>query len=110
MFALRAFNVETASVVERSGGGDLFVQTRFKWWLDAVTNLYKENPPRNPIFTALAHILQEKHLTRYKLKKIVETRLQDALRKQPPETLSDVELYAEGTATQLLQLQVRILR
>ena len=106
MFALRAFNVETASVIERAGQGAVFAQMRFQWWMDAISNLYKRQPPANPIFRALAYILQTQDFTRYRLKKIVETRRDDAMREKPFETLSDLETYAEGTASQLLQLQV----
>eukprot|EP00210_Caulerpa_lentillifera_P006981 g6676.t1 len=106
IFALRAFNVETASVIERAGTGDVFIQMRFNWWFDAITGLYKLSPPRNPVFIALAEVLRKHHFTRYRMKQIVETRLNDALRRGPPNTLTDLESYANGTAVQLLLLQV----
>ena len=106
IFALRAFHVETASVEERAGRELLFSQMRFQWWLDAVSNLYKNQPPANPIFRALFHLIQDRDLTRYRLRKIVETRQSDALRDKPFETVSDLEAYADGTAVQLMHLQV----
>ena len=45
-------------------------------------------------------------LTRYRLQKMVNTREADMLEAEPPPTLKQLEDYAEGTATQLLQLQV----
>lgn len=110
VFALRAFNVETASVIERAGQGGVFAQMRFQWWLDAVSNLYKSQTPANPIFRALAQILQTQHLTRHRFKTIVETRRSDALREGLFESMSDLEMYADGTAGQLLQLQVADLK
>ena len=45
-------------------------------------------------------------LTRYRLQKMVNTREADMLEPEPRPTLKQLEDYAEGTATQLLQLQV----
>lgn len=45
-------------------------------------------------------------LTRYRLQKIIGTRETDLLETDPPATLEQLEAYAEGTASQLLQLQV----
>lgn len=45
-------------------------------------------------------------LTRYRLQKIINVREQDLLEPDPPATLQALEDYAEGTASQLLQLQV----
>jgi hypothetical protein len=45
-------------------------------------------------------------LTRYRLQKILNVREHDMLESDPPATLQALEEYAEGTASQLLQLQV----
>lgn len=45
-------------------------------------------------------------LTRYRLQKIINVREHDMLESDPPANLQALEEYAEGTASQLLQLQV----
>jgi hypothetical protein len=45
-------------------------------------------------------------LTRYRLQKILNVREHDMLESDPPASLQALEEYAEGTASQLLQLQV----
>ena len=45
-------------------------------------------------------------LTRYRLQKILNVREHDMLESDPPASLHALEEYAEGTASQLLQLQV----
>lgn len=95
-------------MIERSGEGAMFAQMRFQWWMDAISNLYKGQSAANPIFRALAKILETRNLTRYRLKRIVETRRSDALREGPFPTLEALESYADGTAGQLMHLQVSI--
>ena len=45
-------------------------------------------------------------LTRYRLQKIINVREHDMLESDPPANIQALEEYAEGTASQLLQLQV----
>lgn len=54
--------------------------------------------------TCKVHLRQP--LTRYRLQKIVNARELDLIEPDPPATLQQLESYAEGTASQLLQLQV----
>lgn len=46
---------------------------------------------------------------RYRLLRIIGTREEDYLASEPPNTMEDLEQYAEGTAAQLQGLQVCIL-
>lgn len=50
--------------------------------------------------------MQQRPLTRYRLQKIINTREADFSATDPPPSLKSLEEYAEGTASQLLQLQV----
>ncbi len=43
---------------------------------------------------------------RYRLQRIVNTRESDIINAGPPRDIASVEDYAEGTASQLVQLQV----
>jgi len=59
---------------------------------------------RNVLFM---QVIAEKSLTRYRLQQIINTREQDLLEPSQPQAIAELEAYAEGTATQLLFLQVR---
>jgi NADH dehydrogenase [ubiquinone] 1 alpha subcomplex assembly factor 6 len=58
------------------------------------------------VVTALAEVLRVAPLTRYRLQQIVSTREEDLLGHAQPASLAAIERYAEGTAGQLLQLQL----
>lgn len=51
-------------------------------------------------------MIAEPPLTRYRLQQIVNSREQDLLQPSQPEATAELESYAEGTASQLLFLQV----
>ena len=51
-------------------------------------------------------VIAERPLTRYRLQQIVNTREQDLLQRSQPEATAELESYADGTASQLLFLQV----
>lgn len=51
-------------------------------------------------------VIAERPLTRYRLQQIINTREQDLLEPSQPQATAELEAYAEGTATQLLFLQV----
>ncbi len=62
------------------------------------------SPPGQP----LSQVLQQRPLTRYRMQRILTTREEDLASKDPPPTLRSLEAYGEGTASQLLQLQVMV--
>ncbi|KAI7839929.1 hypothetical protein COHA_006323 [Chlorella ohadii] len=106
LFALRAFNVETALIGEHAKG-EMLVLMRCQWWRDAVNDCFKGKPPAQPVVTALAEVLGAGHqLTRYRLQQLVSAREEDLLRTEQPASLAALERYAEGTAGQLLHLQL----
>jgi NADH dehydrogenase [ubiquinone] 1 alpha subcomplex assembly factor 6 len=77
-----------------------------QWWRDAVNSCYKGSPPAQPVALALADALRRRQLSRYRLQRIVSAREEDLLRPGAPPSLAALELYAEGTASQLLLLQL----
>ena len=79
---------------------------RCQWWRDAVNAAYKSRAPEQPTMTALAAVLKEKNLTRYRLQKIISTREENMLRQTAPETLEKLEEFSEGIYSQLLYLQL----
>lgn len=55
---------------------------------------------------ALPQVMQQRPLTRYRLQRIVSVREEEMASQEPPPSLRALEEYGEGTAGQLLMLQV----
>lgn len=55
LFALHAFNVETALVPDQASQVAL-AQLRFQWWREAINSLSKETPVRHPVIQALTQV------------------------------------------------------
>ena len=131
-FALRAFNVELASVkgshnLRRKGdtGGfsdtpaTVALQMRMQWWKDALGEIYEEpsSPPasdpalqnlsiscwNSPIVRALDHANQQVKFTRRFLDRLVDARRLDLEVKQL-DTLDEAINYADETVSSLLYL------
>lgn len=132
-FALRAFNVELASVkgshnLRRKGGheaggdfGDtsttVALEIRMQWWKDALGEIYGDPPTasdpalrnlslscwKSPIVRALDHANQQYGFTRRFLERLVEARALD-LHVQQLRTLDESITYAEETVSSLLYL------
>ena len=102
---LRAFNVETAQIAD-AARTEMLVMMRCRWWRDAVNSAFKGSAPDHLVATALGDALRRRPLTRYRLQRVIATREEDMLRTAQPATLAAVEDYAEGTASQLLYLQL----
>ena len=79
-----------------------------QWWKDALNDCYRGKPPAQPVVAALAEVLRCGHLlTRYRLQQIVAAREEDLTRPdQQPPSLAALEALADGTAGQLLHLQL----
>eukprot|EP00877_Chromochloris_zofingiensis_P009041 jgi/Chrzof1/4390/Cz14g11110.t1 len=107
ILALRAFNLETLLIGENVKSKEpVMIQIRFQWWRDAIQSISSSHPVPHPVLTALWFVNQHRKLNRYHLKRILDTRESDLLDNQPPLTMTDLEQYAEGTASQLLYLQL----
>lgn len=105
VFALRSFNVELAGIADQVKE-KLVVPMRMQWWRDGVNGIFKDKPIRHPVIQCLHQVHLRQPLTRYRLQKIVNARELDLIEPDPPATLQQLESYAEGTASQLLQLQL----
>ena len=55
-----------------------------QWWRDAINDCYKGKPPAQPVVTALAAVLAQRPLTRYRLQQIVSAREEDLLAAEQP--------------------------
>ena len=134
-FAIRALNVELASIkdgsVSRKVGGAQFEESgasmalkiRVQWWRDALSQIYGEEGSsdgadnqgvmsgmasscwNNPVVRVLDHAVQEKMLTRRFLERLLEAREED-LDVRQVETFQDVMAYAEATQSSLFYLSL----
>eukprot|EP00798_Chlamydomonas_sp_ICE-L_P014327 gene14327-20313_t len=87
------------------------VQIRYQWWRDAVGAAFSSSGaipvPQHPVIQALHTVLQHGvPLKKYHFSRLIDTREQDMVDSQPPLTMEGLETYAEGTASQLLYLQL----
>lgn len=102
VFAIRAFNVETAQirdlVTEKATG-----KMRVQFWRDSINAIYKKEPPKHPVALTLATAVG-----RYKLSKLWFSRLLDAreanLSVNHYSSTKELEDYAENTFSSLLYL------
>lgn len=128
-FAVRAFNVEIASIKDgneqrrrRHGAGEgssLALRMRMQWWRDALGQLYPmaddantETPAtdaltcsHNPVVRALHVAVEESNLTRRFLERLLDARDAD-LEIQQMATMEDAKMYAEDTWASLLYLSL----
>ncbi|KAJ9505397.1 hypothetical protein QJQ45_009574 [Haematococcus lacustris] len=107
ILALRALNIETALVAEQVKSKEpALVQVRYQWWRDGISAAFKGSAPKHPVLLALQAVLPGSAMKAYPMKRLLEAREADALDTQPPLAVDGLEQYAEGTASQLLYLQL----
>lgn len=102
-FVLRAFNVETARILESARELNL-ASIRLQWWRDALDGLYKGKKLEHPVVTALSAVVEEHKLSKHWFSRLIDARQSDLAMEGAPRTISDVERYAENTASALLYL------
>jgi NADH dehydrogenase [ubiquinone] 1 alpha subcomplex assembly factor 6 len=131
-FAVRAYNVELASVKDASEqrrasgetGSSLGLRMRMQWWRDALGQLYDDAPAtldtpspqgflahsaeacwHNPVVRALYIAIEEKDLTRRFLERLLDAREAD-LDIQQMASVEDSKQYAEDTWSSLMYLSL----
>ena len=130
-FAVRAYNVELASVKDGSErrrasgetGSSLGLRMRMQWWRDALGQLYgepsaQEEPTpqgflahtaescwHNPVVRPLYVAIEENDLTRRFLERMLDAREYD-LDAQQMATIEDAKMYAEDTWSSLFYLSL----
>lgn len=58
MFAIHAFNVETALIPDQVSQAAL-AEMRFQWWREAVNSLATKTPLRHPLIQSLSQVIIE---------------------------------------------------
>jgi NADH dehydrogenase [ubiquinone] 1 alpha subcomplex assembly factor 6 len=134
-FAIRAFNVELASIKDGSvsrqvggaqfeeSGASLALKIRVQWWREALNQIYRDDDStekpstdgftaamansswNNPIVRVLDHAVHESQLTRRFLERLLEAREAD-LDVRQADTMNDAMVYAESTSSSLLYLSL----
>lgn len=115
--ALRAFNIELASIRESVSNTDIG-RMRMQFWRDSLDKVFAGIPPQQPVALALAHAIQEQELHRLHrnssedttmsliwFKRIITEREQNLSDPQFM-TLNQMESYCENTFGSLLYLQL----
>jgi len=107
LFALYAFNLETAGVRE-SVSEPLVGQMRLKWWYDALDAIVAGMPPKHPVAVPLSETVRRYGLPRADLETLIEARSDD-LEAEQPSNLPQLEAYAERSSAPLLRLSLAVL-
>lgn len=102
LFALYALNAEIADI-GTSVSEPLIGQMRLRWWLDNLESIYNGSPPQHPAATALSEVISRTHLPRTLLERMIEARERD-LEDRAFESIADMETYAEGVSSTLIEL------
>ncbi|KAI9277037.1 isoprenoid synthase domain-containing protein [Phascolomyces articulosus] len=106
-YAIRAFNVELASIRESVSNPNTG-KMRMQFWKDTIDKIYKGNPPQQPIALALDAALKQSKLSSLWFKRIINERITN-LDDHQFMTINDMETYSENTASSLLYLQLESL-
>jgi len=108
-FALRAYNVELATMKDNSNSNAAAARIRFQWWRDTIENIYNgggvegQQYLKHPVAYALSYYCKEHGLTRHWLERSLDARQKDALGGHH-ETMDDLENYAEYGHSSILYL------
>ncbi|XP_065857985.1 uncharacterized protein [Euphorbia lathyris] len=107
-FALRAFNVETARAMDVASDPKIGLM-RLLWWQETIDRIYANKLIEHPTANALSSVISETRITKGWLKRSVEARINDASREVTdiPETLEELEKYAEDTASTILYMTLQ---
>ncbi|XP_017336469.1 NADH dehydrogenase (ubiquinone) complex I, assembly factor 6 isoform X1 [Ictalurus punctatus] len=105
--ALRAFNVELAQVKDSVSQKTIGLM-RMQFWKTAVEDIYRDEPPVQPVSAELWRAVRKHKLTRRWLLRIIAEREND-LEDRAYRNLQELEAYAENTQSSLLYLLLETL-
>nr|XP_033789063.1 NADH dehydrogenase (ubiquinone) complex I, assembly factor 6 isoform X2 [Geotrypetes seraphini]XP_033789064.1 NADH dehydrogenase (ubiquinone) complex I, assembly factor 6 isoform X2 [Geotrypetes seraphini] len=81
---------------------------RMQFWKEAVDDMYRDNPPHQPVAMELWKAVKRHNLTKRWLVRMIEEREKN-LNDQAYHTIQDLETYAENTQSSLLYLMLETL-
>ncbi|XP_074510550.1 NADH dehydrogenase (ubiquinone) complex I, assembly factor 6 isoform X1 [Sebastes fasciatus] len=105
--ALRAFNVELAQVKDSVSQKTIGLM-RMQFWKTAIEEIYKDDPPNQPISAELWRVVRKHYLTKRWLLRIITEREKD-LDDRAYRNLQELEKYSENTQSSLLYLLLECL-
>ncbi|KAG9295945.1 hypothetical protein G9A89_011797 [Geosiphon pyriformis] len=104
---IRAFNLELA-MVRDTVSNPIIGKMRMQFWRDAIDNVFKGQPPRQPIAQVLFFSLSQCKLSPLFFKRIIDERAAN-LDDPPFMSVHDLETYTENTVSCLLYLHLESL-
>ncbi|KAG1708611.1 hypothetical protein DVH05_022238 [Phytophthora capsici] len=116
-FAIRALNAELATIKDSVHSNQITGKIRLQWWRERIFNLYEvsssvgqESRPEQStaLLRALDKAIQEHDLTRRWFERLLDARDKD-LDREEVQSLHELELYSEQTASSLLYLTLECL-
>ncbi|KAF8321494.1 isoprenoid synthase domain-containing protein [Cantharellus anzutake] len=107
-FAIRAFNIETATVKDQVSNSALG-RIRMQWWRDTVKSLYRESSPiQHPVALALHDAVRKANIPEYHLNRIIDARDQD-FDNAHHMTMESLRAYSESTSSTILYILIPLL-
>ncbi|XP_028985087.1 NADH dehydrogenase (ubiquinone) complex I, assembly factor 6 isoform X1 [Betta splendens] len=100
--ALRAFNVELAQVKDSVSQKTIGLM-RMQFWKSAIEEIYRDEPPNQPVSAELWRAVRKHYLTKRWLLRIIAEREKD-LEDRAFRNLQELEMYSENTQSSLIYL------
>ena len=111
-FAIRAFNVEIAMIKDQCHGNTMAGRIRFQWWRDVLEEIYSpevkkksrlisNQPVANALYDCIKHSDMNMNLRWFE--RSLDARQRD-LASEQPQTMDDLENYAEQSNSSILYL------
>ena len=107
LLALYAFNVEVARVRE-SVHEPIMGQMRLQWWRDSLAELRSGIVRSHEVLKPLATAIDAHHLDIRLFDRLLDARERD-MDSSPPGDMAELQRYAEGTSSTLVELALEIL-
>ncbi|XP_071381997.1 NADH dehydrogenase (ubiquinone) complex I, assembly factor 6-like, partial [Centroberyx affinis] len=105
--ALRAFNVELAQVKDSVSQKTIGLM-RMQFWKTAIEEIYRDDPPLQPVSAELWRAVRKHYLTKRWLLRIITEREKD-LEDRAYRNLQELEAYSENTQSSLIYLLLECL-
>ncbi|XP_019129283.2 NADH dehydrogenase (ubiquinone) complex I, assembly factor 6 isoform X1 [Larimichthys crocea] len=105
--ALRAFNVELAQVKDSVSQKTIGLM-RMQFWKTAIEEIYRDDPPSQPVSAELWRAVRKHYLTKRWLLRIITEREKD-LDDRAYRNLQELEAYSENTQSSLIYLLLECL-
>lgn len=107
LLALYAFNLEIAKTREIVSE-PLIGRIRLQWWRETIEGIYAGDARHHQVVQPLASAIKRTGLSSTLFERLIDARERD-FDDAPPESLTALEAYAEGTSSALLILALEVL-